>query len=345
MLCFRETQSAPMNMTYGRLSPWVFILPGVIPMSVTVIVLLFLLGLVLIVKGGDFFVDAAAWMAEVSGIPKVIIGATVVSLATTLPELLVSLLAATQGKADMAVGNAVGSVTANLGLILSLCALFLPFAFRRKEYAAKALLMIAAVGVLYACSLEGFLSTLGVLLLFLICALFFYENIRSAKRQILPAHNRPSPTKNQVTANLFKFAFGTLGIIIGARLLVDQGSALAALLGVPEGIISVTVIAIGTSLPELVTTVASILKKQGSLSVGNILGANIIDTTLIVPLCGMIARNPLAISPQSLTLDLPICLAMCLVFTAPMLCKGKLMRWQGVAALTLYGVYLGLLVF
>lgn len=314
-------------------------------MSVTVIVLLFLLGLVLIVKGGDFFVDAAAWMAEVSGIPKVIIGATVVSLATTLPELLVSLLAATQGKADMAVGNAVGSVTANLGLILSLCALFLPFAFRRKEYAAKALLMIAAVGVLYACSLEGFLSTLGVLLLFLICALFFYENIRSAKRQILPAHNRPSPTKNQVTANLFKFAFGTLGIIIGARLLVDQGSALAALLGVPEGIISVTVIAIG-HLPAGAGHHRSLhSQKAGSLSVGNILGANIIDTTLIVPLCGMIARNPLAISPQSLTLDLPICLAMCLVFTAPMLCKGKLMRWQGVAALTLYGVYLGLLVF
>ncbi len=173
-------------------------------MSVTVIVLLFLLGLVLIVKGGDFFVDAAAWMAEVSGIPKVIIGATVVSLATTLPELLVSLLAATQGKADMAVGNAVGSVTANLGLILSLCALFLPFAFRRKEYAAKALLMIAAVGVLYACSLEGFLSTLGVLLLFLICALFFYENIRSAKRQILPpitAHLPPKTRSPQTSSN------------------------------------------------------------------------------------------------------------------------------------------------
>lgn len=314
-------------------------------MSITVIVLLFLLGLVLIVKGGDSFVDAAAWMAEVSGIPKVIIGATVVSLATTLPELLVSLLAAAQGKADMAVGNAVGSVTANLGLILSLCALFLPFAFLRKEYAAKALLMIAAVAVLYICSLEGALSALGVLLLFLICALFFYENIRSAKRQALPAQSRQSPAKNQVIQNLLKFAFGTLAIIIGARLLVDQGSALAAMLGVPEGIISVTVIAIGTSLPELVTTVASIVKKQGSLSVGNILGANIIDTTLIVPLCGIIARNPLAISPQSLTLDLPICLAMCVFFAVPMLWKGKLMRWQGFAALALYAVYLGLLVF
>ena len=112
--------------------------------------MIFLAGIILIVKGGDWFVDAASWIAEVSGIPKLIVGATIVSLATTLPELLVSAMAASQGKADMAVGNAVGSVTANLGLIMAFSILCMPVKIYRGDYLLKSLLMLAAAGLLRA---------------------------------------------------------------------------------------------------------------------------------------------------------------------------------------------------
>ena len=117
-------------------------------MHLWIVIALLLLGIVLIVKGGDLFVDAASWMAEVSGIPKLIVGATVVSLATTLPEQLVSIMAAVQGKTDMAVGNAVGSVTANVGLILAVSVLCMPAVIRRRDYAVKSALMLGAAALL-----------------------------------------------------------------------------------------------------------------------------------------------------------------------------------------------------
>ena len=111
-------------------------------MEIVMIVLLFLLGIFFIVKGGDLFVDAASWIAEISGIPKLIVGATIVSLATTLPEMLVSVIAAINGKVDMATGNAIGSVTANIGLIMAIAIFFMPAVIKRKEYLLKAILMI-----------------------------------------------------------------------------------------------------------------------------------------------------------------------------------------------------------
>lgn len=110
-------------------------------MEILITVLMFTLGIVLLVKGGDYFVDAASWIAEVSGIPKLIIGATIVSIATTLPEMLVSVMAATQGKVDMSIGNAVGSVTTNIGLIMAIALIFMPGAINRKEYFSKSVLL------------------------------------------------------------------------------------------------------------------------------------------------------------------------------------------------------------
>ena len=114
-------------------------------MELALMLAIFLAGIILIVKGGDYFVDAASWIAEVSGVPKLIVGATIVSLATTLPEMLVSLMAAAQGKVDMAVGNAVGSVTANIGLIMALSVLCMPVAILRGDYLLKSALMLAAM--------------------------------------------------------------------------------------------------------------------------------------------------------------------------------------------------------
>lgn len=308
-------------------------------MNLIFVILLFLLGIALIIKGGDVFVDASAWIAEVSGIPKVIVGATIVSLATTLPEIIVSLFAALSGSADIAIGNAIGSVTANIGLIFSICALFSPFAIKRSDYMLKGILMVLAAACIYIFSLKGSLSMLGGLLLFVIFVIFAVENVRSAKRDI-HENDVKKPTGKEIRINVLKFILGTAGIVVGARLLVDNGKILAISLGIPEAVVGVTLIAVGTSLPELVTTISAVTKKHGALSVGNIIGANIIDTTLIVPLCGLVSGKALPAAAQSVMLDMPVCLLAAAVAIVPMLLCKKLMRWQGAALMAIYAAYL-----
>lgn len=147
-------------------------------------VILFVIGLVLIVKGGDVFVDAATWIAEATGIPKFIIGATVVSFATTLPELLVSSIAAAKGQNDMAIGNAVGSVTANIGLIMSISVLCMPAVIKRSSVALKGSLMILAVAALFAFSYDLDLNLWQSIIMIAIFAVFMIENIISGKKSL-----------------------------------------------------------------------------------------------------------------------------------------------------------------
>ena len=151
-------------------------------MGALAIILMFILGLVLIIKGGDFFVDAASWIAEVSGIPKFIIGATIVSLATTLPELLVSLMASASGSIGIAVGNAVGSVTANIGLIMGISVVCLASAVRRREQAFKYIMMASAILLLYAFSARGSLSLGGSVVLLAMFVASMVESVISARR-------------------------------------------------------------------------------------------------------------------------------------------------------------------
>lgn len=306
--------------------------------------ILFAVGLVLIIKGGDYFVDAASWIAETLHIPKFIIGATIVSLATTLPELLVSLIAAAEGSVDMAVGNAVGSVTANIGLIFAILLAAAPPLITRKQLAPKGILMLAAAALLWVLSLNGSLTVLASLGLLVIFALFIWENIASGKKEMQDsAAEKVHNDKKTVIVNIVKFVLGAAGIVIGARLLVDNGTAIAVSLGVEQRIISLTMVAIGTSLPEFVTTITALVKKQGSLSVGNILGANIIDMTLILPLCAVISGGSLPISATSLSLDMPLCLGVGLLAVLPTLISGKFRRWQGIVMLVIYAAYIVLL--
>lgn len=305
------------------------------------IVLLFALGLFLIVKGGDIFVDAASWIAEVSGIPKFIIGATIVSLATTLPEVIVSVLAALQGKNAIAVGNAVGSVTANVGLIMGISILFLPAAFKRAQFAFKSILMVAACLILVVFAPSGQIGLWPSLALCIVFGIFLAENISEAKKGMREEEKRADPPdKREKWKNILKFLLGTAGIGIGAQLLVDNGSALARILHVPESIIGVTIIAIGTSLPELVTTITALVKRQASLSIGNIIGANVIDLAIILPLCSLLSGQALPISAQTASLDLPVCLGVILVAVVPTLLFERFRRWQGIVMIGGYIAYL-----
>ncbi len=317
-------------------------------MNIWITVLLFLLGLALIVKGGDWFLDGAVWIAEATGVPHFIIGATIVSLATTLPELTVSITGVLEGEVDLAVGNAVGSVTANLGLILGISVLCIPSAVVRKQFNLKAILMVVGALMLTVLCWNGVLPALPSLLLFGVFILYLGNNVMDARssmaenRETMP--QRRTTSYRQMLMKLGMFAVGIAAIVVGSRLLINHGSQLALLLGVPSSIIGVTMVAIGTSLPELVTTLTAIAKKEASMSVGNIIGANVIDLTMILPICAAVSGGELTIGPQTTSLDLPFCLLLCGMSVLPPLVKGKFYRWQGVLMLATYVVYVMILV-
>lgn len=312
-------------------------------MSIWVELLLFVIGLVLIVKGGDLFVDAAGWIAEVSGIPKFIVGATIVSLATTMPEMIVSVMAAVEGKVDMAVGNAVGSVTANTALIFAIALLFMTVELTRKQYLTKSLLLLSSSAVVLLASLTGQFQLWGTIVLFLLFFVFIFENVKQAKLEMQDSE-KPEFSGKELAKNIVMFVLGAAGIVVGSRLLVSSGSAIATYLGVPESIIAVTLVAVGTSLPELVTTITSIIKKQSSLSAGNIIGANIIDLCLILPLCDLVSSEKLPISHQSIVLDMPTCLLVVVLSIVPLLLRQKSSKVQGAALLAVYIGYLVVLI-
>lgn len=312
-------------------------------MEVFLMYFLFVVGLVCIIKGGDWFVDAAAWLAEVSGIPHFIVGATVVGFATSLPEVIVSVIAAAQGDVDMATGNAIGSVTANTGLIMGISLIFMPLAIKLKEYLPKILLLIVSIIAVWAFGVSGEISVIASITLCALFAFFVYENIKSAKSQ-LSANNEQEEkaeiTKAIVAKKIFLFVIGCAGIIVGSELLVNYGTEIAASLGVPTRIISLSAVAIGTSLPELVTTISAITKKQSSLSVGNIIGSNIIDITFVLPPCMIAYGKNLPVSAGTIWVDLPVLFGLSAIAFVPTIITKKFMRWQGVVLLVGYIGYL-----
>lgn len=341
--------------------------------NIYLVVLLFIVGLLLIIKGGDFFVDAAVWVAIKSRIPKFIIGATIVSISTTLPELIVSVIGTVEalecqamgnavealGKVSLSVGNAIGSVTANTGIIMGISLCFMPGVIDRKKYLAKSLLLIASVILIFVLSLNGTLSILDSILLLILLIIFIGENVVSAKdshivndtseevEEELPQESteetkeqtKEKTTKKEIVVNILKFIFGVVGIVIGAQLLIDKGTIIAYAIGIPEAIIGLTMVAIGTSLPELVTTISAIAKKQSALSVGNIIGANIIDLCMILPICAFIFNGSFPIANRTIYLDMPVCILLILIGVVPTLIRGKFSRIQGFLLIGLYIVY------
>lgn len=310
---------------------------------IAVAVVIFIVGLVLVIKGGDWFVDSASWFAEATGIPKFVVGATIVSFATTLPELLVSVRAAMNGSAGLAIGNAVGSVTANTTLIMGVSLVAMAGVVNRKSFALKGGLFLASIVGLTLLSLGNQLPTWSAFVLWAIFLVFMVSNLIEGKKG---AENDTLDTfeKKDIPSKILWFILGTASIVFGAEFLVSSGKTIATGIGISETIIGFTVIALGTSLPELVTTLTAIRKKESSLSVGNIVGANIIDTTLILPLCAVINGTPLPVERINLVFDFPVCILACAVAVIPTIISGKFKKWQGFALLAIYAIYMILLV-
>ena len=299
----------------------------------------FAAGLYLTMRGGDGFVDAAARLAEASGIPRFVVGATLVSLCTTAPELTVSLLATLRGCTELAVGNAVGSAACNTGLILGIAALLAPAAFHAREAKTKGGIMIAAAILLGCFAADHQLSAREVPGLLALLFAFLALNLQGAAKG--SQHHAASPLSPQERVHtMLQFIIGALSVILGAKLMVDNGVVLARMLGVPESIIGLTLVALGTSLPELMTALAAARKHEGALSAGNIVGANIINLTLVLPVCVAAGGGTLPVAAEVFLRDLPFTITLMGIALLPPMFSGRLRRWQGAALLTCYGIYI-----
>ncbi len=321
-----------------------------IPDLVLLNLLFFVIGLVVIVKGSDVFLDSAIWIAEASGIPQVIIGATIVSLGTTLPEVVSSCTAALRGVPDMAVGNAVGSVVCNTGLVLGAVVFFVTTTVKREVFLIKGSFMLA--GLLFVLCM-GLPDASGAgpvirrnegvtLLVFLVVYLIvnYYESMHVGG---LPEVGRTVQVDKATRAAWAKqiclFIAGAAFVAAGAFLLVEFGQRLAANIGISEAVISLAFVAFGTSLPELFTGITAIRKKAEHVSVGNIFGANVLNMTLVIGLSAII--TDLNIKDAFLIhFDIPVALALGGGIFVTGFVRGKAGRTTGVVLLLAYIAYM-----
>lgn len=311
-------------------------------MTVLLSAAFFTIGLYLTMRGGDGFVDAAAQLAEESGAPRFVVGATLMSVCTTLPELMVSVLATMRGASALAVGNAVGSAACNTGLILGMSALLAPAAFRVREARSKGGLMIAAA-ILLGCFLEdGTMQPGEALGLLAVLFAFLAVNLQSAAGET--AESVPVQHGKGRAALWIHFFLGGMAVVLGARLMVDHGVILARMLGIPESIVGLTLVALGTSLPELMTALAAIRRREGALSVGNIVGANVLDLALVLPACTAAGGGVLSVAPEVFLRDLPFTVVLMGIAMLPPMFSGRMRRVQGILLLGVYGWYLFCLV-
>ena len=311
-------------------------------------VLLFIVGLLFLIKGGDWFVDGASALARRFHLPELLIGATVVSIGTTLPEVMVSTMSALSGHGEIAYGNAIGSVICNAALIAAITIAVRPGKVDPKTLKMPVLFFFAAAAI-YCVAAYGFgkfTRPMGFIMLAMFVA-YMAANIHQMKNAPAEEHEEEEETM-PLPRMLMLLVLGAVLIAMGANLLVDNGTLIAQALGVPESVIALTFVALGTSLPELVTAITSLIKGHSDLSLGNVVGANVFNLVLVSGVS--VALAPFTV-PQSATifgmnsslvLEIPVMIAVMVRLTAPALVKGKLSRVQGVALLVIYAVFCGI---
>lgn len=314
-------------------------------------VLLFALGLVLLIKGGDWFVDGATGIAERFHVPEIIIGATVVSIGTTLPEVMVSATSALTGHGEIAYGNAIGSIICNTALIAAITVAVRPGPVDTKSLKTPVLFFFlsAAVYCLNAYISGYFSRVLGIVLL-AIFVLYLYVTVRQGFRSSAPeeeaeAEELEKAKEISMGKAIVLLVVGAALIAVGADLLVDNGTLIAQALGVPESVIALTFVALGTSLPELVTAITSLAKGHGALSLGNVIGANIFNLVLVSGVSTTLAPFRIPQSSTiggmnaSLVLDIPLMLFVMAFLCLPALATKKLSRYQGIVLLAIYAAF------
>ena len=312
-------------------------------------VLLFAVGLLLLIKGGDWFVDGATGLARRFHLPDIIVGATVVSIGTTLPEVMVSATGAMLGQGAMAYGNAIGSIICNTALIAAISVTFNPGPVNVKTMKMPVLFFFssAALYCVAAYLLGEFPRWMGLVML-TIFVIYLILNVRQGLKNPDEAEGEEEDGDAKPRTLLMELVLLVVGaalIAVGADLLVEHGTIIAQTLGVPETVIALTFVALGTSLPELVTTITSLKKGHASLGIGNVIGANVFNLVLVSGVAVTLAPFEVPVGKllmghnASLVLDIPLMLIVMLLLTVPALTRKKLARWQGIVLLCVYAAF------
>ena len=309
-------------------------------------ILLFIVGLCLLIKGGDWFVDGATGLARRFRIPEIIVGATVVSIGTTLPEVMVSATGALNGQGAIAYGNAIGSIICNTALIAAITVAIRPGKVERKALILPVAFFFAAA-VIYSVTayLIGYFHWWLGLILLAIFLVYMIVTIRQGLKNPSSGEAEEEQEKSSIAKELVLLVIGAAVIAVGADLLVDNGTLIAKELGVPESVIALTFVALGTSLPELVTAITSLIKGHGALSLGNVIGANLFNLVLVSGVS--ITLSPFEVPAEStiggmnasLVMDIPVMFGVMLLLTVPALLTKKLHRWQGLVLLGIYAAF------
>jgi len=339
-----------------------------IKMEIFLPLIMFIIGIGVIIKGGDIFVDSAMWIAEVTGIPKMIIGATIVSLATTLPEFFIASVATIMGAPEIAVGNAIGAIICNTGLVLAISMIAMPVEVEKDRFMPRAFMMIISMVLLLLFSTDGNINKLEGMILLSLFVYYVRKNIDAAKRTLeIPDDITISEKeinfkrrlkKREFAKHIIIFIIGAILIGCGASLLVVNAQIIARYYGVTEGIISLTILALGTSLPELTTVLTSIYKKESGVAVGNVIGANILNITMTIATSSILAKGGLILKSrnvyifntpfinfnQTILLDIPVALVLMLLVILPISTNGRYSKKNGIMLLSVYIAYISFLI-
>ena len=298
------------------------------------------IGLALVAKGGDLFVDSSVQIGRALHVPRFIIGGTLVSLATTTPELVVSATASTIGDSGIALGNAIGSCICNIGLIVGTVSLMSSVPVDRHDFANRAAWMVGGAALVIGFTWNRSLGRpMAAVLLALAFAYLLWDVVAIRRFKAAGDESGTQPDDDEsITRSVLVFVAGAGLILIGSRLLVTSGRELAAALGIPSAIIGFSVIALGTSLPELVTGVTAARKGVPDLSFGNIIGANVLNLLLIIGLSGVI--EPLTLDPFSQLYAFPWMVVFFGLVIVLVWRNGRIERRAGSVFLALYLLFL-----
>ncbi|MBQ8389147.1 MAG: calcium/sodium antiporter [Clostridia bacterium] len=312
---------------------------------------LFAVGAILLIKGGDWFVDGAVGVAKRFGVPEIIIGATVVSIGTTLPEVMVSVTAAVNSNGAIAYGNAIGSIICNTALIAALTIAIRPAPVNKKAIVTPIVFFFisAAIYMVAAYVFGRFDRWLGIVMLVVFGAYMALTVYRGFKN---PEQTEPGEDGDDkggsLVKNIVMLVLSAAIIAVGADMLEGSSVSLATMAGIPAEVVGVTVVALCTSLPELVTAATALVKGHGALSLGNIIGANIFNLVLVSGTA--VTISPFVIPEGSKLLgmntsqlvEIPLMVGVMALMVLPTLVGGKLRRWQGVTLLGIYAAFVTL---
>lgn len=305
-------------------------------------IILIIVGFALLIVGADFLVDGASGIAKKFHIPEIIIGLTIVSIGTSMPELFVSITSAIDGYSDMALGNVIGSNLCNLLLILGLSSLIKPVDFQEetRKYEIPMCLLFTIILMIFA-NTSGGISRIEAVILLVLFGLFIAYTIYMGKKKS-KEDSKVVEENNKTIKNIILIILGIIGLKFGGDFVVNNAVNIAQMFNISEKVISLTILAIGTSLPELVTSVTAAIKGNSDIAIGNIIGSNIFNILLILGVSSVI--KPITFN-SSYNMDLSIlCISMVILALFPIIPpKNKMSRANGLIYVLMYGAYIGML--